>query len=132
MRKFLKTVFALSLILVISACGKKKLKDGNFEGFYKDDKTSVKVNITVKDGKITNCTREERDLSNGKNSIKDENYCKDSSEYNYKLAQKAVKNSQGYANKLVEVQDVDKVDSVSGATISCKMFKEAVKNALNK
>ena len=89
-------------------------------------------NITVKDGKITHCTREERDLKNGKNQIKDENYAKDDGDYNYKIAQKAVKNSKGYADKLVEVQDINKVDSVSGATVSCKRFKEAVKNALNK
>lgn len=132
MKNKFKKIFILSLVLLVSACGKKKLKDGNFEGFYKDETSSVKVNITVKDGKITNCTREERDLRNGKNQIKDENYSKDDAAYNYKIAQKAVKNSEGYAKKLVEVQDIDKVDSVSGATISCKRFKEAVKDALNK
>ena len=60
------------------------------------------------------------------------NYGKDDADFNYKQAQKAVKNSEGYAKKLVEVQDIDKVDSVSGATISYKRFKSAVKDALNK
>ncbi|KXB44365.1 hypothetical protein HMPREF3188_01260 [Tissierellia bacterium KA00581] len=132
MKKIFKGILIFSLIFLISSCGKKKLKDGNYEGTYKDENSSVKVNITVKDGKITRCTREERDLKNGKNQIKDENYAKDDGDYNYKIAQKAVKNSKGYADKLVEVQDINKVDSVSGATVSCKRFKEAVKNALNK
>lgn len=121
-----------SILLLTVACGKKTLKDGEYEGFYKDDTSSVKVHITIKDGKITNCTREERDLRNGKNEIKDENYAKDDADYNYKIAQKAVKNSKDYSSKLVEVQDIDKVDSVSGATVSYKRFKEAVKEALNK
>jgi len=132
MNKVFKKILLFSLLALVVSCGKKTLKDGEYEGNYKDDSSSVKVNITVKDGKIINCTREERDLRNGKNEIKDENYAKDDAEYNYKIAQKAVKNSEGYAKKLVEVQDINKVDSVSGATISCKRFKEAVKDALNK
>ena len=132
MKNSFKKIFLCTFLILISACGKKTLKDGNYEGNYKDETSSVKVNITVKGGKITECTREERDLRNGKNQIKDENYGKDDAAYNYKLAQKAVKGSEEYAKKLVEVQDVNKVDSVSGATVSCKRFKQAVKDALNK
>lgn len=131
-----KKNFKLSRILIlftmfVTACGgKKELKDGTFEGNYKDDSSTVKVVITVKDKKIVDCIREERD--NKTNKIKDESYGKDDADFNYKQAQKAVKNSQGYAKKLVEVQDIDKVDSVSGATVSYKRFKSAVKDALNK
>ena len=131
-----KNIFKNFVILIISsmfvtACSsKKELKDGVFEGYYKDESATVKVVITVKDKKIVDCIREERDNKN--NKIKDENYGKDDADFNYKQAQKAVKNSEGYAKKLVEVQDIDKVDSVSGATISYKRFKSAVKDALNK
>ena len=131
-----KNIFKSFIILIISmvfvtACGsKKELKDGVFEGYYKDESATVKVVITIKDKKIVNCVREERDNKN--NKIKDENYGKDDADFNYKQAQKAVKNSEGYAKKLVEVQDIEKVDSVSGATISYKRFKSAVKDALNK
>ena len=37
-----------------------------------------------------------------------------------------------YADKLVEVQDPNEVDAVSGATVSNKEFKEAVWDALEK
>lgn len=123
-------VLILSTMFVTACGGKKELKDGTFEGNYKDDSSTVKVVITVKDKKIVDCIREERD--NKTNKIKDESYGKDDADFNYKQAQKAVKNSQGYAKKLVEVQDIDKVDSVSGATVSYKRFKSAVKDALNK
>ena len=52
MKKIFKGILIFSLIFLISSCGKKKLKDGNYEGTYKDENSSVKVNITVKDGKI--------------------------------------------------------------------------------
>ena len=50
----------------------------------------------------------------------------------YKKAQIAVQGFSTYADKLVEVQDPDQVDAVSGATVSNKEFKEAVWNALDK
>ena len=123
-------ILILSMIFVTSCSSKKTLKDGVYEGYYKDESSNVKVVITVKDKKIVDCVREE--IENKNNKIKDENYGKDDADFNYKQAQKAVKNSEGYAKKLVEVQDIDKVDSVSGATISYKRFKNAVNNALNK
>ena len=123
-------ILILSLIFVTGCSSKKELKDGVYEGNYKDESATVKVVITIKDKKIVDCVREERDNKN--NKIKDENYGKDDADFNYKQAQKAVKNSEGSAKKLVEVQDIDKVDSVSGATISYKRFKSAVKDALNK
>ena len=123
-------ILILSMIFVTSCSSKKELKDGVYEGNYKDESSNVKVVITVKDKKIVDCVREERENKN--NQIKDENYGKDDADFNYKQAQKAVKNSEGYAKKLVEVQDIEKVDSVSGATVSLKRFKSAVKDALNK
>ena len=123
-------ILILSLIFVTGCSSKKELKDGVYEGNYKDESATVKFVITIKDKKIVYCVREERDNKN--NKIKDENYGKDDADFNYKQAQKAVKNSEGYAKKLVEVQDIDKVDSVSGATVSYKRFKSAVKDALNK
>ena len=123
-------ILILSHIFVTGCSSKKELKDGVYEGNYKDESATVKVVITIKDKKIVDCVREERDNKN--NKIKDENYGKDDADFNYKQAQKAVKNSEGYAKKLVEVQDIDKVDSVSGATVSYKRFKSAVKDALNK
>ena len=123
-------ILILSLIFVTGCSSKKELKDGVYEGNYNDESATFKVVINIKDKKIVDCVREERDNKN--NKIKDENYGKDDADFNYKQAQKAVKNSEGYAKKLVEVQDIDKVDSVSGATVSYKRFKSAVKDALNK
>ncbi|MBP2634401.1 MAG: FMN-binding domain protein [Firmicutes bacterium] len=49
----------------------------------------------------------------------------------YMVAQHAVKGTATYAPKLVEVQSMDKVDAVSGATVSYKQFLEAGKKALD-
>lgn len=93
---------------------------------------SVKVYITVKDGKLLIVKGRKR-FKKMENEIKKiENYAKDDADFNYKIAQKAVKNSQGYAKKLIEVQDINQVDLVSGATVSNKRFKEAVKDAFKK
>ena len=68
--------------------------------------------------------------SNG--NIKGDDYAKDAGEDKYQKAQIAVQGFSTYADKLVEVQDPDQVDAVSGATVSNKEFKEAVWNALDK
>ncbi|WP_252891105.1 FMN-binding protein [Thermoclostridium stercorarium] len=69
---------------------------------------------------------------NADGSLKDESYGKDSGEENYKKAQAALEASKQYAEKLVETQDVEKVDSITGATSSWKAFQEAAKDALAK
>ena len=85
--------------------------------------------ILEEDGKIVSCTAEFRD---SKGNIKGDDYGKDAGDDKYKKAQIAVQGFSTYADKLVEVQDPDQVDAVSGATVSNKEFKEAVWDALEK
>lgn len=56
--------------------------------------------------------------------LKDENYGKEAGDDNFKKAQVAVDASKKYATELVEKQDIDKVDTISGATNSHKLFKQ--------
>jgi major membrane immunogen (membrane-anchored lipoprotein) len=42
------------------------------------------------------------------------------------------KGVQSYPGKLMETQDIDKIDAISGATWSFNIFKASVKDAINK
>ena len=137
MKKYLLVGMVVALSLLI-ACGKKdfskmSFNDGEYQGHYesddKDHKDSADVIITIQDNKIVSCTAEFKD-SNG--NIKGDDYGKDAGDDKYKKAQIAVQGFSTYAEKLVEVQDPNEVDAVSGATVSNKEFKEAVWNALEK
>ena len=137
MKKYLLVGMIVALSL-LTACGKKDFfkmtfNDGEYQGHYesddKDHKDSADVTITIQDGKIVACTAEFRD---GKGNIKGDHYAKDAGEDKYMKAQIAVQGFSTYADKLVEVQDPNEVDAVSGATVSNKEFKEAVWNALEK
>ena len=137
MKKYLLVGMIVALSL-LTACGKKdfskmSFNDGEYQGHYesddKDNKDSADVTITIQDNKIVNCTAEFKD---SKGNIKGDDYGKDAGDDKYKKAQIAVQGFSTYADKLVEVQDPDQVDAVSGATVSNKEFKEAVWDALEK
>lgn len=130
MKKFV-TLLLICILLISCGNSGNSLKDGDYTGTYSsegDNRSTVNVKIKIKQGKIQEVIAEELD-KNGK--IKDENYGKNSGDKNYKLAQKAVKNFKEYPNELIKKQNIDEVEAISGATISHKLFKEAVKNALN-
>jgi len=129
----LTVVFVLIAALMVG-CGSSKYKDGTYKAESEPDErgNNAYVEITIKDGKIADVVWKE--LSNGVE--KDENYGKVNgvieNEENYQKAQNALKASKSYAEKLVEVQDINKVDAVSGATHSHELFVKLVKEALNK
>jgi len=105
-------------------------KDGEYAGESSLDEYGgkIKVKITVKGGKIEEVAIENLDKE-GKE--KDESYGKDAGQEGlYKQAQDSVKNTKLYPDKLKEAQNIDGVDSISGATKSYAAFKEAVNNAL--
>jgi major membrane immunogen (membrane-anchored lipoprotein) len=146
-----KAATALITCLVVAGllagCGGQKGApgDGHKErrqgGGYKDGTYTAKsgtdelggvgiITLTIENGKITKAdfkgiqvTGQPKDAGYGKTigNINQEYYNK---------AQKAVKGATAYAPSLVETQDVDKVDAVSGATVSHGQFTEAVKKAL--
>ncbi len=144
MRKVMRSCAVLSAVVLCAAsmygCGDKKTesasvtyKDGTYEAESKPDTYGgkVSVNITVKDSKISEVMMRNLDADGNE---KGEDYGKQDGEIKneglYKIAQDAVKNSKEYPSKLIETQDIDKVDAIAGATESNVAFKEAVKLAL--
>lgn len=129
----------LTVVTLLSGCGQKRdfaklnLTDGEYMGHYEDEsddssKSSVDVKIVVQAGKIVACESVEKE---GDGKVKDEHYGENAGDANFVLAQKALAGIQAYPDKLLEAQDPEKVDAISGATISLKRFKEAVWDALN-
>ncbi len=97
-----------------------------------DERGAVgQITVTVQAGKITQAEYQgiQKD-----GRIKGDDYGKTSGKVEnkdfYDKAQKAVKGAQTYAPKLVEAQAPEKVDSVTGATVSYRQFVEAAKKAL--
>ena len=116
--------------------------DGEYEGqssvFENDDGTEDGngygvVNLTIKDGKISECTYQTYEIDG---TLKDEEYGKNGGKIVnknfYKKAQFAVKACGEYASLLVEKGDLSQVDAISGATISYNEFVEATEEALAK
>ncbi len=133
-------VFALALaLLLLPGCKDDSralaYRDGSYTGKSGEDDNGAygEATITIEGGKIADCdyVTWQKD-----GTIKDENYGKVNGEISnqtyYKKAQLAVKAMKHYAEKLVEVQKLKEVDSISGATISYNQFKEAVDDALDK
>jgi major membrane immunogen (membrane-anchored lipoprotein) len=140
---FMTGAVAVSLI---TGCGsgpaKEHSRQANYPQNYKDgtytaqsgpdERGSVgEITLTVQGGKIVKADYKGiqkdgkvKDADYGKTNGKIENQ-----EF-YKKAQHAVKAAATYAPKLVETQSVDKVDAVSGATVSYKQFVEAEQKAL--
>lgn len=94
---------------------------------------SADVEIVVKDRKIVSCIFTSYE-ENGK--VKDAEYGKvDGVIKNiglYKIAQNAVTQSNKYGDMLVQTQNVEKLDAISGATVSFNLFKDAVKQIMEK
>ncbi len=135
-----KIAVLMMLLLVLTGCGNNQgektglsYKDGNYTGESGPDEWGGKivVRLTVEGGKITKC---EQDNLNSEGQEKNEEYGKTDGKITnpglYKIAQGAVEFAKEYPNKLVETQDIEEVESISGATVSHKSFTEAVDNAL--
>ena len=144
-RKTISATILFGLCLVLFACGPGGDKtpagttyaDGIYEGRSSDFEADEsgngagygEVTIEIKDNKIVSCTFTMYELD-GK--VKDETYGSDLSQENRRKAQKAVQSAEKYASMLVESGSLDGVDAISGATISCNEFTEAVNDALSK
>ena len=146
----MEKVKILSLLLVIGAVAAgvtgcdspKTYADGTYEGkssvFENEDGSEDgngygTVSITIKDGKISDCTYQTFE-PDGK--LKDSEYGKKQGEVAnkdfYNKAQKAVAACDEYANMLVSNGQLDGIDAISGATINYNEFCEAVDDALSK
>ena len=135
-----KIILAALCFICIFSCSKTetkksiKYKDGVYKSFanIKDDwGGTAEVEIKIEEGKIVECTF----LSYEKNgSLKGSEYGKvDGVIKNvglYKIAQASILRAAEYGQKLIETQNIDDVDVIAGASISYKLFKDAVENAL--
>ena len=135
-----KIILAALCFICIFSCSKTetkksiKYKDGVYKSFanIKDDwGGTAEVEIKIEEGKIGECTF----LSYEKNgNLKGPEYGKvDGVIKNmglYKIAQASVLKAAEYGQKLIETQNIDDVDVIAGASISYKLFKDAVENAL--
>ena len=143
-RKAFSLLIALGVFATgITGCGgSKSYADGTYEGkssvFENEDGSEDGngygvVTITIKDGKISDCTYQTYE-PDGK--LKDSEYGKKQGEVAnkdfYNKAQKAVAACDEYASMLVANGQLDGIDAISGATINYNEFCEAVDDALSK
>ena len=132
-QKAVCVLFVTALLFGIVSCGGKSAKDGTYTAVSEKDDWGgwADVSITVQDKKIVDCSF----VSYDKNGVvKDKTYGMQDGQIKnaglYKIAQDSVESSKKYPESLVETQDIDKVDAVSGATVSHQLFQDAVKKAL--
>ncbi len=140
MKKMTNVLLGVFLLICLAACSSASYKDGTYTGqsaMYEgeDDGSGAGygvVTLTLKDNKITACEYNTYELDG---TLKDEEYGKKDGEVAnqdfYNRAQRARLACPKYAEQLVAAGDLNKVDAISGATISYNEFKEAVKDALN-
>ena len=140
-RKSYAFIAAAVLMLAVSGCGTAaNYSDGTYEGRSSLHEGNAGggdgygiATVTVKDNRITECDFKTY-MPDG--TLKDEDYGKqDGAVANadfYNKAQRAVLASQKYGQELARAGELDKIDAISGATISYSEFKEAVADALSK
>jgi major membrane immunogen (membrane-anchored lipoprotein) len=110
--------------------------DGNYSGQsrfkYTDEPYWGSVSFTLKNGQFAGINFFIRD-SNLHEPF-DGNYEKhfEGNELYIQQNRNDWKGVQAYPGKLMETQDIDKIDAISGATWSYNIFKASVKEALNK
>jgi major membrane immunogen (membrane-anchored lipoprotein) len=118
---------------LLSCGGAAAYRDGVYSGRSGEDDTGAwgEVTVTIAGGKVTDCSFVTRQKDG---SVKDENYGKINGEISnqdyYQKAQLAVKAMGKYAADYVKAGNLKAVEAVSGATIACDQFIEAVENAL--
>lgn len=146
MRKGAKLLVVLLLVglTILSGCaGSNKTKDAKTgEIKYKDGVYEVKTEpdhegyyctakVTIKDGKISNVEWNIYDFTNRIFDEKYEEIYVGNTVYQ-EQCKNDLKGAATYGPKLVEVQNINAVDAISGATWTNKHFKAAIKLALKK
>lgn len=149
MRRWALVMLAGMAIAILAGCGAGQksadsgksqsasppvYKDGTYTARSSPDERGAvgEITLVIEKGKISKAgykgimkDGKPKDADYGKTNGKIEN------QDFYRKAQLAVKAMASYPLKLVEMQDVDAVDAISGATVSYRQFNEAVKTALN-
>lgn len=130
MKAILPLTLGLSALL-LTACSSSAYFDGKYEArSFKDSHGAyAQVSLVLDNDDIVQVDYVTV-MADGK--IKDERYGQGLDKEMYEAAQVAVKAMPIYKQTLIETQDIDEVDAISGATTSNKQFKDAVKKALRK
>ncbi len=130
-----KTPFVFILLMLMAFSGDGPYKDGNYKGIsrsvYTDEPYYGHSDITVKDGRIIKVKFFVRDSV--KHEYFDEKYEKyfaDNAEY-IKQCRSDWKGVRAYPDSLLKYQSLNKVDVISGATWSYKIFKASAQEALS-
>lgn len=116
-------------------CDLSDAKDGTYvaESVADNFMGKGRISIAIKDHKIVSVNYFGVDPE-GK--IKEKDYGKTNGQVEnpafYQKAQKAVKANSAYAERLLQEQQLAKVDAISGATVSYQQFIEAAKIAIMK
>jgi major membrane immunogen (membrane-anchored lipoprotein) len=140
MKKFKFPILISSsvLIIIILLCSFLQVfyKDGVYTGksqsHYTKEPYVGQVKIIIKEGKISSVNFSISDTA--KKELFDEKYERyfiGNNEY-IQQCREDWKGVQTYPAKLIEKQDIDKVDAITGATWSYNIFKASVKEALKK
>lgn len=108
MKKHISMIMILVLLATaLVGCGGTKYEDGTYPGEAEGFNGAVKVDVTVKDGKISNVEVTEHEESEG-------------------ISDPAIEQTP---KAIVDKNSTD-VDAVAGATYTSDAIKEAVNNAL--
>lgn len=121
MRKFMSiTVVALVAVILLAGCGTKYV-DGTWEGTSPADSRGAygHVVLRIQDGKIVSADFQEV-MANGTAKTME----------TYANWPQAIEAIEALPGKLVETQDIDKVDNIAEATGTVDKFKDAVRSAL--
>lgn len=140
MKKRIALLAAL-MLLSLAACGKKEsaesktaqgYKDGTYSGEaeVKEVGGTIKLDITVSDGKIMTVDMQNLDRD-GKEKGEDYGKSEPLNQGLYSIAQNSILGTDKLPALLVESQDPDRIDAVSGATLSREAFVQAAKAALD-
>ena len=105
------------------------LKDGTYEASASGAFGDTCVLLTLREGRIVDC---ELTAIDKEGKVKDEHYGEGGGEADRRMAQIALQGMRQYPGMLLEAQDVEKLDAVSGATVTFREFQAAVKEALEK
>jgi len=133
----------ITMLLTVLVCGCSKtdfsnatFKDGVYTGSSSESTDNDggghgEITITIENGEIVDVVYDNYDTDG---TIKGEDYGKINGEISnqdyYDKAQKARLAAESYANQLLAVGDPDKIDAISGATISYDQVVEAATEAL--
>lgn len=136
MKNFAKGFIFFSIAGMFFSCAKTKTpvyKDGIYTAVSEKDDWGgwADISITVQDKKIVDCvfiTYDKDGVVKGKTYGMQDGQVKNVGLY--KIAQDSIEGTKKYPGLLLETQNIDKVDAVSGATVSHRLFQDAVRKAL--